>query len=817
MKIHKVILQSVKQFRELALDLSSPLTIITGPIGVGKTTLQKAILTAMFQAKKQDRDKFVSRFDPHSAPTATIFLSRKSVAEPTIRLFRRLTDDSGEWEEDSKVIKQKGKALEKVQETLPISLDAAYSLLWGLQEDMAAIVDNFPPDGHTLLTAATVKGAGPDPKVVIANLEKEFKEAKARGKNPGSLSQADDNYNSVEEELENAKEAEEKRRKLREKYDEAKSELNIVMQKHNTLRSEVKRLSELEKLVDNVIETKKELSELRNRQNQWDTVTGDIETANRKLKSLQSEVDELEKQYKFLKNKELGQKMELLSGQIRTVKEANEKCENLKSKLISRRRPEKSEEGQFKELRDTIEKATEKIEATGLRYELSSESGSKSIILSEDNGVEKEVRIDVNKSHSGVVGKVNFKINGLKIAASGKSDIGSLKNKIKARNKEITKFIKLFEVVKEEGFHNLVEETKQLKDALKEAKSQFEKELKGSTVSTLQSELDYATNELEELKVPQEVIDAYAGKFLGDLKEVQRNLYEKNGEVKIANNNLQELHEKKPTDAEANELDEQIEQIQESFELATNTFEEADDAHRDCTPETRNKIKSDLEKKRQEIDDLNADKSTAENEVTRILTSLKISGSERTISSIETDLDEAKIFLHREQVNQSARQMLISRVAEKISEMSANVPQELGERISKHIATLTNGSYSIIGLSDTFGISSIGEGGERSERWQPNELSHGERHVTALALKIAVAQALSELSDPIFIILDDSLVAFDPEHRTTTEKLLVELSSQGKVQIILLTCHTDWAADWKRRAGEKVNLVQLQDVAKYYR
>ena len=37
------------------------------------------------------------------------------------------------------------------------------------------------------------------------------------------------------------------------------------------------------------------------------------------------------------------------------------------------------------------------------------------------------------------------------------------------------------------------------------------------------------------------------------------------------------------------------------------------------------------------------------------------------------------------------------------------------------------------------------------------------------------------------------------------------------LQIILTTCHTDWAADFKRRRGEQVNYIELARCARYYR
>ena len=78
MKLHAVEIRHVRQIRTLTLDVSAPLTIVAGPNGVGKTTVQEAVLAALFYTKKETRDSFLSQFDPDSPPTVVLRCSRDS-------------------------------------------------------------------------------------------------------------------------------------------------------------------------------------------------------------------------------------------------------------------------------------------------------------------------------------------------------------------------------------------------------------------------------------------------------------------------------------------------------------------------------------------------------------------------------------------------------------------------------------------------------------------------------------------------------------------------------------------------------------------
>ena len=231
----------------------------------------------------------------------------------------------------------------------------------------------------------------------------------------------------------------------------------------------------------------------------------------------------------------------------------------------------------------------------------------------------------------------------------------------------------------------------------------------------------------------------------------------------------------------------------------------------------RDAVRAGTHKARALLNELLEKQRLADVQLERFAGELKHAGPKRPMGSVEADLDDARAVLHREEVLQQARELLKTRIGEKIQEMSEGVPRELALRIGQHLSRLTGGAYAKVSLNEAFCVDRIGEGGDRPEHWQPHELSVGEQALTALVMKIAVARALAESGTPVFILLDDSLVNLDPQHRAATEALLLDHVADGRLQVIFLTCQTDWAHDWQRRQPDRVHYIDLASQAEYYR
>jgi DNA repair exonuclease SbcCD ATPase subunit len=816
MRLHRVELRHVRQFKELALELSAPLTIVGGPNGVGKSTLQKAILLALFHGTKKDRDSLVSCYDPHSPPLAILSLSRGD-GQPGITLSRRLTDETGEWKEGATTIKRKGEALAKIQETLPLSADVAAVLLWGVQDQMTAILDAFPPDGHSLLTAAAIKGTGPDPKEVVREFDKEIGAAKKGGKEPGLLTRAAAEVKRLELELAAAQEAAGKLQELRGHFDQAKQQRDQAKEAHQQLKAKVEELARLEKLLDMAIKEAGKRTGLEEKQAGWEGLDERMTKANKVLDGLRQDAELLRRDLRVATDARLAADIQKLRLQIDTVEEAEKKCRQIREELSRTKRPEKADDKGRRELEGQVSTATSKLEASGVRYALSVESGSRTVAVSEDGAAPRKLELTGGQEETGVVGSLVVVADGIRVLAAGKEDIGALKRLSERSQAELHALFEEFGVTNARQFEQLLEEAIRLRGDLARAEGDVKAALKGASLLGLKADLQRAEEARAENAMTREDNEACRDRHLASAAEIETQLAAKKTEVRIAAGGIREQEEARPSEEDRSKLVSHLKETRRLAQNARDAFQDADQGLREPTEELLEQLRKTLDDRRDELDLSVEGLSEAEAQVTRLGADLKHAGPARALPAIESDLEEARAHCDRQQVLQEARELLKKRIEEKMDEMSAHVPLGLAGQISAHLARLTEGAFTRVDLGADLVTASVSEGRESPGNWGPHQLSCGERHQAALAIRIAVARALAESSGPVFIVLDDSCSSFDPVRLAAAEALLTDLVADGKLQVILLTCHTDWAAHWNGRAGNRVRYIELTEAATYYR
>jgi hypothetical protein len=801
MKIHSVELRNVRQIKELRLDLSAPLSVIGGPNGVGKTTLQQSILAAMFFADKPTRDSFVSQFDPDSAPTVVLGLSRGEPAA-TIVLTRNLLDDRGEWHEAGATLKKKKQALEKVQEVLPISADAAALLLWGRQDDLPAVVESFPSDGHSLLTAATIKGSGPDPKRIIKELEKDCDNARKGergGQVVGPLTQARNRLQELEAELAQATRADEELRTRRGQLHEARSRRDQVKSASAAAQTQLNKLAELEQLLVPALEHLATRDQMTATQAEWEGLEEEIDQARKDLTALQKELELLLCQHRVARDEELARHIDALGTRLELALTLETAAADLARDLKAAKRPDANDVKLLHKLQSQIREAQAKVEATGVRYELSAERGPRRLRLTEDGQEETEITLAAGQVHQGIVGRLTVEADGLRFSAAGKEDISGLKEKIRTAAEQTQALFKKFEALGEAAFLKSATEKENLQQALEKKKHELRAHLGGASIPGLRTDLERLLAARTENNMVLQDREACAGKHLPAAAEIANWCSDKRGEIRQAKEGLAALEEKRPSEAEKTLHQKNLEAIRKKAREAAAAFTDVDELHRPPSRELQVELRRGLERQRQQ----QAKRAEA------------LLESEKKVAGLSGQLKQAQPHRPLDAI-QEGRALLLERIEAKMGSLAAHVPVELGRKVTQQLARLTGGSMGQVVLSPGLAVAHVGENGA-VKAWQPRQLSHGERHQAALAVKIAVARALAETSGPVFIMLDDSLVSFDPARRAATEDFLLDLVKDGKLQVILLTCHTDWAADWKRRRPDEVSCIELLRAAHYYR
>ncbi|MFO0966596.1 MAG: AAA family ATPase [Gemmataceae bacterium] len=819
MRIHSVELRHVRRIESLKLDLGAPLTVIAAPNGAGKSTLQQAILAALFFSPKEVRDSFISEFAADSVPTVTLGLSFGQDAA-AVSLKRYLTDDKGEWTEaGAPTIKGKKKALDKVQETLPISAEAAALLLWGRQDDMGLVLDDFPSDGHSLLTAATIRGAGPDPKQVVKSLERDHDAARKGdhgGQLKGALTQAKVRAEDLQQELEDATVIEQAIARQRDQLDLARKRRDGIKEQERTLQCEVQKLEQLDKLLAPAVQMAATRDDMVKTQAEWAQLDEDMAALAKDLETKQRERDQLLSQYRFARDEELTRKIDALRQSVEGATKAQEEYAALESQLAARKRPDPADVKEYEKLQNQITAARDKIEATGVRFELSADKTPRVLKVAEDGQPEREIKLNAGESHKGIAGRVTVVADGLTFTAAGKADVLPLKAAAQTAEERSEKLLAKFDVKTMAAFLAAAEEKAQLQRDLTEQKSRLRDLLGPRTLDAVKGELQLTLAAQSDNKLTLSDKEAWTGKRLHAVADLKAWSERKQGEIQQAKENLRVLEERRPNDAERSLHKRNLETTRNKAADLAAAFTGADELQREPSAPLQNYFRTTLAAKRQELARIAAQLLEAEKKVADWSGQLKQVQSHRSLEAIKDDLEDANEAFKRESLLQDARLLLKERIEQKMEALAAHVPVDLSKKVTEHLAALTSGAGGEVVLSPELKVTHVKESG-LAKPWEPRHLSFGERHQAALAVKVAVGRALAETCGPVFIMLDDSLVAFDPTRRAATENFLLDLARDHKLQIILTTCHTDWAADWKRAARTTSPTSTCASTAEYYR
>ena len=130
--------------------------------------------------------------------------------------------------------------------------------------------------------------------------------------------------------------------------------------------------------------------------------------------------------------------------------------------------------------------------------------------------------------------------------------------------------------------------------------------------------------------------------------------------------------------------------------------------------------------------------------------------------------------------------LAISTLDEAFSELRHSFSHVLEEKTARIFEGLTGGAYTSVNVSKDFQIGVTAKNSFGTKEWQ--YLSLGTAEQAYFALRLALAQLISEEDSSLHLLLDDSLSEYDDSRTKNAIKFLKEQSKNS--QIILFTCHS---------------------------
>ena len=190
------------------------------------------------------------------------------------------------------------------------------------------------------------------------------------------------------------------------------------------------------------------------------------------------------------------------------------------------------------------------------------------------------------------------------------------------------------------------------------------------------------------------------------------------------------------------------------------------------------------QKKLKEISDeknlLSADIASLGQELKNLLS------SGETSSILRIKLEEIKKELKRQKDFCDSADLALSSLDEAFSDLRHSFSYILEEKTAKIFKSLTGGNYTSVNVSKDFQIGVTAKDSFGTKEWQ--YLSLGTAGQAYLALRLALAELISDESSPLPLLLDDSLSEYDDIRAEIAMNFLKEYSKNS--QIILFTCHS---------------------------
>src|SRR5262249_3516615 len=221
----------------------------------------------------------------------------------------------------------------------------------------------------------------------------------------------------------------------------------------------------------------------------------------------------------------------------------------VETELKSKSRPTAADVAKLDELRRELQAAEDKMQASGVRYELSVDSGARGVRVAEDGGPETDVSVNAGAPpRRRIVGHAVIQIDGLRIGVHGKEDISRHRETIQNRSEQRAALLQRFAAQNEAAFLALAQEQNDLAGKLTEKRNEMRLKVGNSSLATLKTELRRLDQAQSENNMTLGDKESCAGKYLAPAAEIKNQLSRKEGEIEQAKEGLGAAEAKRPTE-----------------------------------------------------------------------------------------------------------------------------------------------------------------------------------------------------------------------------------------------------------------------------
>jgi len=182
----------------------------------------------------------------------------------------------------------------------------------------------------------------------------------------------------------------------------------------------------------------------------------------------------------------------------------------------------------------------------------------------------------------------------------------------------------------------------------------------------------------------------------------------------------------------------------------------------------------------------------------------KIRTPDKNSSQIQEEIDEKEKDVDEKTQYFDCLKIALEVMQEASDEMRKSFGPELNRKTSEIFKSLTNGKYGNILVTKDYDISI--QSGIHYREWK--YLSNGTVDQAYLALRLAIADLISDKNIYLPLFLDDVLMQYDDERMDAALKFLSDYAVQkgDEFQLLLFTCHQDIIERTKHYTNEVVKI-----------